>query len=304
MDDDRRRIEPAGKQLLTHRLRRRADTLRPNGSEVRVGLGLRRRLEEAAATYPVLRRALTMAYMVRTDYLSRGARHPLDRRYGVRTQSHVPLYLSMTGSPADRQMVPYGGCVASVLRHVLDRLAPTGNFVDIGCGKGRALIIAAEYPFARIVGIELNAEIAAVARANARRMARRHPERTAIDVRVGDASIPDLPDGDTIVFLYHPFGEPLVRRLRDHLAAAARPGRSFTVIYENPVHGAVFDAHPDFVRHYAAMLPCEDNERAFAFDAEEAVIVWQIGATSAAAAAGADRRLRTVKEGFRVVLAP
>lgn len=271
-----------------------------------MGWGLRRRLEDATTTRPVLRRALTIAYMARTDYLSRKVRHPLDRQYGVRTQSHVPLHLNMTGLAVDDQIVPYGGCVASVLRHVLERLGGINGtaFVDIGCGKGRALIIASEHPFAQIVGIELNPDVAAVARANARRVARRFPNRTAIDVHVGDASIPDLPDCDTTVFMYHPFGKLLVRRLADHLAAAARQGRSFNVIYENPVHGEIFDAHPDFARHYAAMLPCDDNERAFAFDAEEAIIVWRIGTSSLPPEPRSRQSLHTVKAGFRVVLQP
>jgi SAM-dependent methyltransferase len=40
------------------------------------------------------------------------------------------------------------------------------TFVDIGCGKGRALFIAAEFPFRRIVGAELAVELAQIARAN------------------------------------------------------------------------------------------------------------------------------------------
>lgn len=269
-------------------------------------LGLRRRLERATVAHPVLRRTLAMAYMLRTDYLSAGTRHPLDERYGVRTQSHLPLYLNRTGSAVDGEIVPYGGCVASVLRHVLDRLAPakSTSFVDIGCGKGRALIIASEYPFARIVGVELNPDVAAVARANVRRVARAFPDRTAVEVRVGDASVPDLPDGDTIIFMYHPFGELLVRRLCDHLAGVAERGNSLAVIYENPVHGTVFDAHPVFHRHFAAMLPCDDDERAFAFDTEEAVVVWCAGTSSTVPEPRSGRGLRTVKAGFRVVLEP
>lgn len=271
-----------------------------------LGLGLRRRLEEATGNYPILRRALTKVYMLKSDYLFGDNRHPLDRRYGVRTQSHIPLYLNITGSAVDSQIVPYGGCVASALRHVLDRLGCVEQitFVDIGCGKGRALIIASEYPFARISGVELNPDVASVARANARRIARQFPGRTPIDVHVGDASTPDLPDGDTILFMYHPFGEVLVRRLCDHLAVSAHQGRSYTVIYENPVHGAVFDSHPDFERYYAAMLPCDNDERLFAFDAEEAVVVWQLGASPKVPDPRSNRSLHTVKAGFRVILQP
>ena len=33
-------------------------------------------------------------------------------------------------------------------------------FIDIGSGKGRALLLASQYPFQRILGIELLAELA------------------------------------------------------------------------------------------------------------------------------------------------
>lgn len=269
-----------------------------------MGLGLRRRLEEAATRYPKLRRVFTASHILWADRLSHRRRHPIDRLYGIRTQSPVPLYLNRAGSAVDAQIVPYGGCVASVLRHVLARLAPVdaGSFIDIGCGKGRALVIASEYPFRRIIGVELNPDLAAAARANARRVGRRFPDRTTMDVRVGDASEPDLPEGDLVVFLYHPFGRMLVERLCAHVASAAKDRRSVTIVYENPVHGAVFDAHPAFVRRYAAMLPCSEDELGFVFDPQEAVLVWHAASDEIAVDRPASRPIVTVKPEYRVIV--
>ncbi len=187
-----------------------------------MGLGLRRRFE-AAAGFPPLKRLLTAAHFACADRSSGSGRHPLDVAYGVRTQGAMPLYLNRTGSAADQDMIPYAGCVPSVLRRVLDTLPGLrhASFLDLGCGKGRALVIASEYPFAALFGVELNAALVTVARRNLDRVRLRHPDRPPVEVRCGDASRSHLPEGDLVVFLYHPFGERLVQTLCDHLLATA-----------------------------------------------------------------------------------
>src|SRR6516225_8353137 len=43
------------------------------------------------------------------------------------------------------------------------------TFVDIGCGKGRALMVASAFPFRRLVGVEISPELCEIARANTAR---------------------------------------------------------------------------------------------------------------------------------------
>ena len=267
-----------------------------------MGLGLRRRFE-AAARFPPLRSLLTAAHFAYCDRAAGRARHPLDVAYGVRTQGAMPLYLNRTGSAADRDMIPYAGCVPSVLRRVLDTLTglQAASFLDLGCGKGRALVIASERPFRTLLGVELNAGLVAVARRNLGRVRRRHPERPSFEVRQGDASRPDLPDGDLVVFLYHPFGERLVQTLCEHLAAAA--SGQVHVIYENPVHGDVFDRSPGFERWFAGMLDYADEELGHGFDTAESIVVWRTRCEGAPPPlAGATRTIQVTKPGFRAVV--
>lgn len=268
-------------------------------------LDLRRRIQALAAAHPALRRALTIALFLRKDAFARGARAPIDRDYGVWTQRTVPLYLSRTGTASDDHIVPYAGCVPSVLRWAIESLPAIdgATFLDIGCGKGRALIVASEYSFARLIGIELNPDVAALAHLNARRVARRHPDRARIDIRTGDASAPDLPDSDLVVFMYHPFGRPLVERLCGRLVDGLAAGRSICVIYENPVHGDVFDAAPAFHRWRAEMRACTADEAPFTFDPDDATVIWRSSPDPIAAGAAA-RPIIVVKPEWRVVLGP
>src|SRR5918996_1296859 len=51
----------------------------------------------------------------------------------------------------------------------LDIDYPSYTFVDIGSGKGRVLLIASEFPFAEIIGVEFAKELHEIAAQNIRR---------------------------------------------------------------------------------------------------------------------------------------
>ena len=103
-------------------------------------------------------------------------------------------------------------------------------FVDLGCGKGRVLIQASAYPFARIIGDELDPDLAAVARRNVTNRASR------IAIESADVTTWTVPDDVTHVYLYNPFHgavmDAALRRLRESLE---RSPRELRIGYFNPV---------------------------------------------------------------------
>jgi SAM-dependent methyltransferase len=108
-------------------------------------------------------------------------------------------------------------------------------FIDLGCGKGRALYVASWYPFRRLIGVEIDPELARVARQNVAtaRAPRRFREATVLEA---DARTVALPAGLRVAYLFNPFRgdvfQLVARRLRAHADAHRRPIR---VIYANPV---------------------------------------------------------------------
>ena len=109
-------------------------------------------------------------------------------------------------------------------------------FVDFGSGKGRALLLAAQYPFRRIIGVELSPVLHAIAVRNAAR-SERH-----IELHCGDALAYPIPEGDLVCFLYNSFGRALVEKMIRNLEAAyARRRRRIFVVYRNPVCGDAFE---------------------------------------------------------------
>lgn len=230
--------------------------------------------------------------------------HPFDRAHGTDTSGVVSAESLPLDQAARAHAICYAGSQPGVLRAALATLpaVANGTFLDLGCGKGRALLVASEWPFRAIVGVELSPALAAIARRNAARMSALHPGRTAIQVVVGDASAFPLPPGDLVIFLYHPFGAELVARVVDTLEAAlAAEPRQLYVIYYNPVAGACFDASPWLRRRFAGMLPYAADELGYGPDTEDTVVIWQ-GASQAPAGAPARARIVPAPGGLRVLL--
>lgn len=257
---------------------------------------------------PPVRRMLRQLASLRGRGTGWARRHPFDRLNGTDTSGMIGAEELPTDEGARVHAVCYAGSQPSILRAVLARLPDRRSlaFVDLGCGKGRALLVASEFGFRDIVGVELSAPLAAVARRNARRYARRYPRRAAIRVVTGDASRFAFPAGDMALFLYHPFSAELVAAVAARIARTlAEPGRRVYAIYYNPVAGHCFDACPGLSRLFAATLPYAPAEIGFGPDASDTVVIWQGGAvTPAPAGHAADAAIVLTANGRRARLLP
>lgn len=120
---------------------------------------------------------------------------------------------------------------------------PAWTFLDLGCGKGRAVLSAAARPYGRIVGIEFARELAAEAHAN---VAAAGHAASRVSILQDDAATATLPGGPLIVFLFNPFGPAVLAPLLQRLGQAAAGGQPILVAYVNPVHAALFECDPAF----------------------------------------------------------
>jgi|SRR5664279_2529906 len=121
-------------------------------------------------------------------------------------------------------------------------IAPDGfTFIDLGSGKGRTLLMASAYPFRRIVGVELLAELDSIARQNIARFRGDQQQCFALESHAGDARDFAFPAEPTVLYLFNPFPEPVLRtvlaNLRNSLTDFPRP---VYVLYHNLVHERVF----------------------------------------------------------------
>lgn len=231
------------------------------------------------AVYAALRRRLTGGKSV---YVARI--HPIDKLYGIDTSGYMGNSQLKSGNwKADAHNAGYDGVQPSVVRRILGCLPvpfDEASFVDFGCGKGRALVVASEYPFRAIEGVELAPVLAATARANAERMHELFPDRTRIKIIEGDALKAALPEGTVILYLYNPFFKNLLKEVIVSLEQkiSANPDRKIFIVYANPVWASLFDDSKLFERYCAEQIPFEAEEigsSAGGYERDEAVVVWQ-----------------------------
>ena len=173
--------------------------------------------------------------------------HPFDQRYGTDTSGLIGGGSLATGHPHDAYITAYAGIPPSRFEAALDRWSATLNsarpedytFIDLGCGKGRAVLLASLRPFRRVVGIELNPQLAAIAQRNVERFQEMGEIRCPINIQTGDATRPSLPVGPALLFLYNSFAEPLVVQLADYLTQSGI-GDCIDLIYQNAEFADVF----------------------------------------------------------------
>jgi SAM-dependent methyltransferase len=177
---------------------------------------------------------------------NRHAVHPFDATHGTDTGGYLTPQEVAAGREHDALNYGYSAIAPSVFRAALARWQDTlpgaakrlsaYTFVDVGAGKGRALLLAAEVPFRKVVGVELNEELARIARRNAARQSALARPRAKIRVMHADALEFRWPRTPLLVYLYNPFACELVEQLAAKLADAATPSASGLVdlLYVNP----------------------------------------------------------------------
>ncbi len=150
-----------------------------------------------------------------------------DREYGVETAGRFGdwTYLSDLDIPSSNWFEgnDYSAIEPIRFKHVLASFYiafEDYTFIDFGSGKGRALLLASEFPFKRIVGLEFSPELHKTAEENLRRYNSATQKCREIQVLNLDFADWALPPEASVLFFYHPCG------IRVLSAAVAGIGRS------------------------------------------------------------------------------
>jgi hypothetical protein len=140
------------------------------------------------------------------------------------------------------------------------------SFVDVGSGKGRALLLASDYPFREIVGIELSHELERIARANIAQYTEARPGPPVISLQ-GDAADFPWPSGPLIIYMWNAFTEPVMERVFHNLEASlAQEPREVYLIYMHPELESMLAGIPWLIRLWQDEFPMsEEDYAAWAF---------------------------------------
>jgi SAM-dependent methyltransferase len=157
--------------------------------------------------------------------------HPFDQANGVDTSGRLNLRRLAIDSPNRKHGRDYQGVepgrFSDALAEVREDFAAF-TFIDLGSGKGRALMMAHALGFRRLIGVEFSSRLAAISRTNLAKL-----ELSNVEVIVQDASEFRFPDEPLVVFTFNSFGPEVLLRVLTNLRTQTKP---VYFVYVNAVH--------------------------------------------------------------------
>ncbi len=183
------------------------------------------------------------------DYSTQNAAfdRSFDRRFMVDTAGTEEIEYLTAEAALKQHGNRYEPVKPSDLRALIGMLAPLEtrafDFVDLGSGKGRALFVAAEFPFRRCVGVEFAKELHDVAVRNIGSY--KSEARRCSDIRSvhADAAAFEFPLHPMVCFVNNPFGETLIAEMARRIDESARSApRACFLVYLHANYPRSIDA--------------------------------------------------------------
>jgi SAM-dependent methyltransferase len=177
-----------------------------------------------------------------------------DLLHRVETCGDVPLNTLEFKSEHKNPGLEYQSHHPKILRQMLSALAlehERYSFVDYGCGKGRVLLVAAEFPYRKIIGVEFAPQLAAIARNNLRDYRGSKPKCQDLTVLTMDATDYELPSEPAVLFFYSPFTGAVMERVVGNIEDSLRrsPRDLFVLFTGIPImRDRAFGSRPQFSR--------------------------------------------------------
>src|SRR5229473_2177738 len=145
---------------------------------------------------------------------------------------------------------PYQPTEAALFHEMLEALYQQTHldfrdfvFLDFGSGKGRALLMASDYPFRRIVGVELLPALQQATQENLSKYRSESQKCFALESICADATEFPLPAEPTVLYLFNPFPEAGLRHVIANLEQSLREHpRVVYVLYHNPLLEHILEA--------------------------------------------------------------
>jgi SAM-dependent methyltransferase len=136
-----------------------------------------------------------------------------DVTHGVDTCGEIPLTEYEFASANKTAGLRYQSHHPKIIREALESTNldfSQYTFVDYGCGKGRALLVASEFGFRRIIGLEFVPQLADIARKNLE-----GSDRTQIIT--ADATEYELPQENALLYFFSPFSTPVMDKVFERI---------------------------------------------------------------------------------------
>lgn len=168
-----------------------------------------------------------------------------DKHFGVDTGGFIhPSELRLQG-PNQLHAVSYRGSDPKDFHNTIAALPIDYRrfvLIDFGSGKGRAILLATNYPFKRIVGLEFSEELHKIAQSNIARFRRTNIECEDVESICVDVVEYALPDDPLVCYFCNPFDAILMAEVIAKIRNSfLQHPRDIFIVYYNPKEGYLFD---------------------------------------------------------------
>jgi len=151
---------------------------------------------------------------------------------------------------------PYQPTEPTLFHEMLDALHQQAHldfrdftFIDLGSGKGRTLLLASDYPFRRIVGVELLPALHHIAQENLQKYSSESQKCFALESICADATAFPFPVEPTVLYLFNPFPDSGLKRMLVNLEQSLQQSpRPVYVLYHNPLLERVISESAAFTK--------------------------------------------------------
>lgn len=167
-----------------------------------------------------------------------------DWKYGTDTIRRVEMNTLEIKSANRCNAQRYGASKEQPFIRLMQRLDLPRNsvFVDIGSGKGKVLLMAAQYGFERIIGIEFSPELCEIARANIETFQKRQVLHSHIEIVECDAASYRFGPEEKVFFMFDPFNGSVLKQVIENLRISLEQSpRKVWFIYHSPEHHNVME---------------------------------------------------------------
>jgi len=173
-----------------------------------------------------------------------------DQGLGTDTAGIIPIWKMDVGSAAKKHGNRYQASDPIILRELFSELPIDPNdftFIDLGSGKGRALLLASMAGFREAIGVEFSKNLFDISNSNILLYRKNYPNHPPVECVLQDAMEFQFPDSDLVIYLYNPFGEAALQTVINNIRdAQLRYKREIYVLYFNNEHDELLSQNDGF----------------------------------------------------------
>jgi SAM-dependent methyltransferase len=171
-----------------------------------------------------------------------------DRRFGVDTSGTIPLSALDVEDANWEYGHAYEPTDPRFFKAIVGALPiqfEEFTFVDVGSGKGRVLLLATEFPFRKILGVEISKRLQEISEQNVRKYRNTvvNLKCTNVETVCADAEYFQIPNDPCVLYLFNPFQEEIMRKVLANIQQSLQESpRDLYIVYRTPLLASLLDS--------------------------------------------------------------